>query len=120
MVKLGIANSRLKDFYDLWQIAQTFEFRRIELSHAARRTFERRQTPLPSALPTALTEEFATAWAAQWQTFLGRERMVIAPPVLGMVVLDLREFLMPLCEATDEQAVWLPGGPWQLTALNKT
>ena len=29
MVTLGMANSRLKDFYDLWLISQTFEFRRV-------------------------------------------------------------------------------------------
>lgn len=120
MVKLGIANSRLKDFYDLWQIAQTFEFRQTELTRAAQRTFERRHTPLPTVVPTALTEEFAAAWAAQWQTFLGRERMAIAPRALGTVILDLREFLMPLCEAADERGVWLPGGPWRLAALDET
>ena len=31
LVTLGMANSRLKDFYDLWLIAQTFEFRRSAL-----------------------------------------------------------------------------------------
>ena len=34
LVTLGIANSRLKDFYDLWLIAQTCEFRRSALVEA--------------------------------------------------------------------------------------
>src|SRR3979411_265842 len=37
MVTLGMANSRLKDFYDLWLISQTFEFRRSVLVDAVRR-----------------------------------------------------------------------------------
>lgn len=44
LVTLGIANSRLKDFYDLWLIAQTFEFRQFALVEAVRATFERRGT----------------------------------------------------------------------------
>lgn len=39
-----MANSRLKDFYNLWPISQTFEFHRSVLLDAVRRTFERRVT----------------------------------------------------------------------------
>ena len=51
MVTLGIANTRLKDFYDLWLIAQTFKFGRSTLSDAVQRTFERRRTALPADIP---------------------------------------------------------------------
>ena len=44
VVTLGIANSRMKDFYDLWMIARTFRFDRTVLTAALRRTFERRGT----------------------------------------------------------------------------
>jgi predicted nucleotidyltransferase component of viral defense system len=44
LVMLGIANSRLKDFYDLWLTAQTFEFRQSALVEAVQRTFDRRGT----------------------------------------------------------------------------
>ena len=47
LVSLGIANSRLKDFYDLWSIAQIFEFRHSVLREAVSRTFERRGTMMP-------------------------------------------------------------------------
>ena len=47
MVMLGIANSRMKDFYDLWTLARQFEFDGQVLSEAIRATFDRRQTPLP-------------------------------------------------------------------------
>ena len=35
---LGVANSRMKDFYDLWMIARTFRFDRAVLTAALRRT----------------------------------------------------------------------------------
>lgn len=79
LVTLGMANSRLKDFYDLWLIAQTFKFGRSTLSEAVQRTFERRGTALPADIPAGLADEFAAARAAQWRAFLTRERMAAAP-----------------------------------------
>lgn len=115
LIKLGMANSRLKDFYDLWLIAQTFELRQSTLSEAVRRTFERRGTALPLDTPVGLTDEFVAAWAAQWRTFLGRERMTAAPEALMVVIADLRTFLMPLvARAFAEERVWPHGGPWKL------
>ena len=43
MVMLGIANSRMKDFYDLWVLARQFEFQGPLLCQAIRATFERRR-----------------------------------------------------------------------------
>lgn len=42
IVLLGIANSRLKDFYDLWLISRTFKLDGASLSAAVQRTFDRR------------------------------------------------------------------------------
>ncbi len=114
LTALGMANSRLKDFYDLWLIAQTFEFRLSALVEAVQRTFERRGTALPLDMPVGLTDEFASAWAAQWRTFLGRERMAAAPDEFAVVIADLRGFLMPLVVASNKEVIWPPGGPWSL------
>jgi hypothetical protein len=112
MVTLGIANSRLKDFYDLWLIAQTFEFWRSTLIEAVRRTFERRETALPAGLPIGLSDEFTAAWSAQWQAFLRRDRMAAAPETFAAVIGDLRQFLLPLIDVENDEQRWLPGGPW--------
>jgi predicted nucleotidyltransferase component of viral defense system len=70
MVKLGMANSRMKDFYDLVVLSSSFEFDGEILVRAIRATFERRSTPVPPPLPTALTSTFygdsmkQTQWAA--------------------------------------------------------
>ncbi len=113
LTKLGIANSRLKDFYDLWLIARTFELRQSSLIEAVRRTFERRRTAMVADTPVGLSDEFAAAWAAQWRAFLGRERMAAAPDTFAAIIADLRGFLMPLVVGTPRgERVWPPGGPW--------
>lgn len=112
LVTLGVANSRLKDFYDLWVISRTFELRRPALLKSIQRTFERRGTVLPSVVPVGLTDEFAEAWAAQWRAFLGRDRMAAAPDAFAIAVADLRLFLMPLVVGLEEERIWPPRGPW--------
>jgi hypothetical protein len=47
MVVLGDRNSRIKDFFDLHYLASHFDFDRVTLAEAIRRTFKRRRTPIP-------------------------------------------------------------------------
>ena len=103
LVTLGMANSRLKDFYDLWVISRNFELRQTALVEAVQRTFERRGTVLPSDTPVGLTDEFAEAWATQWRAFLGRDRMAAAPDAFAATVADIRVFLMPLVVGLREE-----------------
>lgn len=112
IVSLGIANSRLKDYYDLLLISLTFTLTQRALSEAVRRTFERRGTPLPDRTPVGLTNDFATAWQARWRGFLGRERMMPVPHDLTEVVAKLRAFSAPILRGLDRDLTWLPGGPW--------
>jgi hypothetical protein len=116
LTTLGMANSRLKDFYDLWLIAQTFELRLSSLVDAVQRTFDRRGTALPQGVPVGLTDEFAAAWAPQWRAFLSRERMAAAPDAFLAVIADLRNFLMPLVVMSKEEVLWPPRGPWPPSA----
>jgi hypothetical protein len=84
---------------------------------AIRATFERRQTPLPSDQPLALTEEFAAdpQKRLQWDAFVGRIRGADQPD-LSEAIVTLRAFLWPalVAAATDGpwQRRWEPGGPW--------
>ena len=61
MVRLGMANSRMKDFYDVWLMSRLFEFEGQTLCDAILNTFRRRSTLLPSGLPTAFTEVSAVS-----------------------------------------------------------
>jgi hypothetical protein len=69
MVKLGMANSRMKDFYDVAVLVRSFTFDGQLLARATRATFDRRKTALPTTIPVALTATFAedrmktTQWA---------------------------------------------------------
>ena len=109
MVVLGIANSRLKDFYDFWLISRTFEFDRISLLAAA---FERRDTPMPTDLPTGLTDQYAEEWDARWKAYLRRGHTHAAPNNLILLIRDLREFLISLTLTSATASHWPPGGPW--------
>lgn len=77
MVMLGLANSRMKDFYDLYVIAHRTALEATTLAGAIAATFARRGTAIPTQLPLPLTPEFATAPAKQqqWKAFLTRNRL---------------------------------------------
>jgi len=72
LVKLGMANTRMKDSYDLWRLSHDFNF--DGLTDAIKSTFKRRRTEVPSDTPLALTDEFSRdpQKAKQWQAFLKR------------------------------------------------
>lgn len=111
----GITNSRLKDYYDLWLIAETFELERAPLAAAIRQTFARRETTLPQEKPTGFSEAYVETWGGQWRTFLTRERMTAAPEQLATVVADLKRFLLPLIEAAEGGWRWKPHAGWMRT-----
>lgn len=97
MVALGMANSRMKDFYDLWVMARTFSFAGELLVKALRATFARRRTPIPTQPPTALTSAFAhhQQKRRQWQAFLSRNGIDLGDVTFAQVVDKLSRFLMP-------------------------
>lgn len=79
IVRLGLANSRMKDYLDLHVILKNAEIDSQTLAEAIRRTFRRRQTTLPLHLPTGLTEEFWRDDTAQRRSaaFLRKNRVHI-------------------------------------------
>jgi predicted nucleotidyltransferase component of viral defense system len=95
MVHLGLANSRLKDFYDIWVLARTYSFKDDRLARAIRATFSRRKTPIPSEPPDGLSEAFANdpTKLQQWTAFL--QDVAIDPGSLAAVIEALAAFLMP-------------------------
>ncbi len=118
MVALGMQNSRMRDFYDLWIIARQFSFDGASLAAAVQATFNRRQTDIPNTVPTALSEEFATDEhkISQWNAFLARSQLEESPIELSRVVDELRIFLMPVVNslviAEEFNRSWEKGGPW--------
>jgi predicted nucleotidyltransferase component of viral defense system len=94
MVELGLANSRLKDYHDIWTILHTFNIPPNTLAQAIQATFHRRQTAIPSDIPIGLSRTFAAdpQKQIQWKAFL---RKTSAAPTLEFekVVSDLAEIL---------------------------
>ena len=95
MVALGRANSRMKDFYDIWLLNQSFPFDDDRLARAIAATFERRGTEIPAELPDALTPAFATdeQKQSQWNAFL--ETVALHPGSLADVMEGVAGFIMP-------------------------
>ncbi len=120
MVKLGIANSRMKDFYDVWTIAQLFNFDGTTLQNAIQRTFERRSTAIPVETPLALTDEFATdsQKQQQWKAFLNRTGLRVEEDLTGVITF-IAGFVLPplraLSQGTPFNETWPAGGTWQTT-----
>lgn len=117
MVQLGLANSRMKDFYDVAVLARTFDFDGELLTRAIRATFERRQTPLPTTTPVALTASFAedAAKKTQWSGFV-RKAGVRDAGSLSDTISAVRAFVSaPLTAAASGSSLpssWRAGGPW--------
>ena len=51
VVALGLANSRMKDLYDLWTLPKSVDIDTGDLAAAIRGTFARRDTTVPAACP---------------------------------------------------------------------
>jgi predicted nucleotidyltransferase component of viral defense system len=117
IVSLGIANSRMKDFYDLNVLSETFAFDGSTLCEAIRATFERRRTPLSAQPPTALTATFFNdaQKRRQWSAFTSKLQ-VPSPLTLGDVTSSVSHFLLPLLGAASTGATfdasWSPDSGW--------
>jgi len=115
VVHLGMLNSRMKDFYDIWFLARTFPFDLRILSAALQATFDRRKTVLePHRLQTLLAElSVDGAKRTQWRAFL-RKSSLAAPDDFAIVNAAIREFLMaPVGFESQMAGTWSAGGPWQ-------
>ena len=115
---LGIANSRMKDFYDLWVLARQFEFDGRTLCQAIQATFRRRRTELPARPPLALTAEFFSdrVKMTQWQGFLRKGKLDADGVALDQVSAVLGDFLMPptsaLVAGQPFEMTWPASGLW--------
>jgi hypothetical protein len=118
LVKLGVANSRMKDFYDLWVLAQRFEFESSTLAAAIQATFKTRRTTVPKSSPPASRTDFyeLPAKQTQWKAFLLKSGLK-ADSSLREIIEVIRELILPVVdgvlETDEENEVWQQGGPWR-------
>ena len=101
IVALDLANSRMKDFYDLLAMSRLFVFEGATLAAAIRATFERRATVIPHERPPPLTHAFLedSRKFNQWRSFLTRDPLLIDEPDLRTVIREVGDFIMPAARA---------------------
>lgn len=120
MVRLGQGNTRFKDYYDLYVLANQFAFDGQQLAGAVAATFERRRTAITSVQSTALSTGFfnVETRSAQWRTYLDRNGLPGAPADFAVVGQTITAFLSPVSNAIatgqDFESSWEMGGPWRL------
>ena len=113
LTKLGIANSRMKDFYDIKWLCDYYEFDGKLLSEAIGATFKRRKTKLPESLPVGLSAEFFSDRdkQAQWKAFC---KKLSSPPTETFEEIGerLRIFLGPPLLEAEFDRQWKPNSGW--------
>lgn len=112
-VKLGIDNSRMKDFYDLHWLQSHLPFEGKILTEAVINTFARRGTAIPQELPIALTDAFGTdkQKLLQWNAFLRKGKL--ANVELSDVINDIAKFLLPVLQKQVANRIRTSNGNWQ-------
>ena len=118
MVLLDIRNSRMKDFYDIWFIANTWTFDMTTLRTAILASFERRRSTAPTGAPFALTDDFLSdpRKTQQWSAFVNRLNPREKAPSLEEVGALLRAFLLPCISGESlskaKTISWTPKQGW--------
>ena len=118
MVKLGVLNSRVKDFFDIWLLSRQFDFAGETLALAIERTFTTRGTTVTGD-PIALTEDFAkeSFRQTQWHGFVRKNRLQGTPANFADIVEAIAVFLGPVVRALAAsegfQRSWKAPGPWR-------
>lgn len=117
-VSLGLLNTRMKDYFDLWHLAKSFAFDGQAVSESIRATFERRAKALPEGVPVGFSEEF---WSdprrqAMWDSFCKKSVRAKPHPSLEEVVRFVATFIIPPALAASKAESfpqqWQAGGPW--------
>ncbi len=117
IARLGMLNSRLKDFYDIWLLASQFDFNGEILAAAIEATFTNRQRAVDAALGRRIKEYAADETrGAQWKAFCSQNRLTPDPPDLVGVAALIVRFIEPIVAAfsSGERFIgqWRAAGGW--------
>ena len=94
IVALDLANSRMKDFYNLLTMSRRFAFEGATLAAAIKAT-------IPHERPPPLTRAFSEdpMKVRQWRSFLTRDPLLVDEPDLSNIVSEVGNFIMPAARA---------------------
>ena len=125
IVVLGLRNSRMKDYYDLWTMARHFEFDGSVLTSAIKATLDRRGRRLQTHQLPGLEDAFAQTPSkrTQWKAFLRRTVPDRQDVQLTATVTTIRTLLLPILTGiiTGEPFVkqWEPKRGWTRKGKSK-
>lgn len=100
MIDFGLTNSRMKDFYDIWNLSRNFDFSGEVLSRAVKETLKKRQYELEKT-----SVEFLDTFAgdeqknSQWKSFVEKTKLDDAPDSFANVVHAIRLFIQPIADS---------------------
>ncbi|MEJ2443732.1 MAG: nucleotidyl transferase AbiEii/AbiGii toxin family protein [Exilibacterium sp.] len=116
MVKLGILNSRMKDFYDIWLLSRQFNFNGSQLAQAIQLTFKQRGTALSDNI-VAFQAPFIEEKQVQWTAFCRRINQEYLPNDFSDIVAQVTSFLAPIIEAARSGQpfvkIWMAANEWR-------
>jgi hypothetical protein len=119
MVKLGLLNSRMKDFFDIWLMMRQFDFNGLNLTEALKRTFQHRKTDLPQKRPLFAEEIYDDKSDRQmlWTAFLKKGDIKRAPDKLTTTAKAIEKFLIQPLDAIHRglefKKSWKASGTWK-------
>lgn len=98
MAVLGMANSRMKDYFDMWMLLHRFELDAQRLRRAVDATFARRGMAMLSTVPEGLSDAYASDRGKQRQRVAFAANLSSPAPGLRQLVDELRAKLVALLE----------------------
>jgi hypothetical protein len=127
MVRLDTRNSRMKDFHDVWALANAFDFDGASLRKSIAACFERRATPWTDEMPRPLTPAFYQMpdIESRWRRYLAAGAVLVPPPAQFEVIGErILQFLGPVRESIVAKrpfdTAWPAGGPWSREMAGET
>jgi predicted nucleotidyltransferase component of viral defense system len=111
IVYLADLNSRMKDFYDIYELSRNCNFDGVSLTEAIVQTFKRRNTEF-SSNPMIFTDDFPLLLnkQVQWQAFQRRTEIANVPTDFSVIIAAIKRFLLPIYEALVKEEVF--DGKW--------
>ena len=119
MIVLGMANSRMKDYFDICMLSQNFTMEANVLREAIKQTFKKRRTEFPQTEPIALSEDFFNndSKQNQWKGFIRKQKRLNSAPGLSEIIEAIRAFLLPILSEIDAETlsveIWSPEKGWK-------
>jgi len=108
MIKLGLLNSRMKDFYDIWLMTRQFEFKGANIASAIKKTFNNRKTDIPPEKPLFADEIYDEKSDRQtlWNAFVQKGDIQHAPETLSATAKEIERFLIEPVIAINENVAF--------------